>query len=77
MQDKLKKKLIIEEEVEEIQQKNKKTTEEIKKKKKELYKTEKRIKKEIGKEEWGKIGEEEKIKKIRDEWKKRQEKEEK
>lgn len=75
LQDKLNKKLIIEEEVEKMQQKNKKTTEEIKKKKRELDKTEKRIKNEIGKEEWGKMGEGEKIKKIRDEWKKRQEKE--
>ena len=62
-----------EEEVEKIQQKNKKTINEIKKKKRELDETEEGIKFVIGEKEWGKMGEGEKIKKIRDEWNKRQE----
>ena len=74
-QDKINKKLREEEEVEKIQQKNKKTIREIKEKKRELDETEEGIKNEIGEKEWGKMGEGEKIKKIRDEWNKRQEKE--
>ena len=74
-QDKINKKLRKEEEVKEMQQKNKKTTKEIKKKKRELDEIEKGIKNEIGEEEWGKMGEGEKTKKIRDEWNKRQEEE--
>ena len=72
-QDKINKKLREEEEVEKIQQKNKKTIREIKEKKRELDETEEGIKNEIGEKEWGKMGEGEKIKKIRDEWNKRQE----
>ena len=74
-EEKILKKMREEEEVKEMQQKNKKTIKEIKKKKRELNKTEKGIKNEIGEEEWGKMGEGEKIKKIRDEWNKRQEEE--
>ena len=74
-EDKILKKMREEEEVKEMQQKNKKTTKEIKKKKRELDEIEKGIKNEIGEEEWGKMGEGEKIKKIRDEWNKRQEEE--
>ena len=74
-EDKILKKMREEEEVKEIQQKNKKTTKEIKKKKRELDEIEKGIKNEIGEEEWGKMGEGEKTKKIRDEWNKRQEEE--
>ena len=72
-QDKINKILRKEEEVEKIQQKNKKTINEIKKKKRELDETEEGIKFVIGEKEWGKMGEGEKIKKIRDEWNKRQE----
>ena len=59
----------------ETRQKIKELQDKLNKKSRELDEIEKGMKNEIGEEEWGKMGEGEKIKKIGDEWKKRQEKE--
>ena len=59
----------------ETRQKIKELQDKLNKKSRELDEIEKGMKNEIGEEEWGKMGEGEKIKKIGDEWNKRQEKE--
>ena len=59
----------------ETRQKIKELQDKLNKKSRELDEIEKGMKNEIGEEEWGKMGEGEKIKKIRDEWNKRQEEE--
>ena len=59
----------------ETRQKIKELQDKLNKKSRELDEIEKGMKNEIGEEEWGKMGEGEKIKKIEDEWNKRQEEE--
>ena len=59
----------------ETRQKIKELQDKLNKKSRELDEIEKGMKNEIGEEEWGKMGEGEKIKKIGDEWNKRQEEE--
>ena len=59
----------------ETRQKIKELQDKLNKKSRELDEIEKGMKNKIGEEKWGKMGEGEKIKKIEDEWNKRQEKE--